>query len=76
MRIPEGYAKTSYGVCKIEKKLFTDLPGPDLGLATGDPDVRTYSLVASDRNEHQKQTNNVSDQNPHLTIGAPIILGR
>jgi hypothetical protein len=45
-----GYAKTSFGVCKIEKKevyylvINTEQSGPDLGLATGDPDVRTFDL--------------------------------
>jgi hypothetical protein len=42
---PRGYAKTSYRVCKIEKKndvINTEKSGPDLEMATGDPDVRTF----------------------------------
>jgi hypothetical protein len=36
-----GYAKTSYVVCKTEKIVINaEDPGSDLGLATGDPDVR------------------------------------
>jgi hypothetical protein len=43
-----GYPKTSFGVCKIEKEIVlnTEQLGPDLGLATGDPDVRTFNLEA------------------------------
>jgi hypothetical protein len=38
-----GYAKTSYGVCKIEKKIFRDkLWTVRASLATWDSDVRTY----------------------------------
>jgi hypothetical protein len=41
-----GYEKTSYGVCKIRKKYYflinVEQSGPDLGLATGDPDVRNF----------------------------------
>jgi hypothetical protein len=41
-----GYARTSYGVCKIEKKIVinNEKSGPELGLATGDPAVRTFDL--------------------------------
>jgi hypothetical protein len=45
-----GYARTSYGICKIKKKMYfmmnTELSGPDLRLAAGDPDVRTFDLGA------------------------------
>jgi hypothetical protein len=49
-RSPEyfrGYGKTSYGVSEIEKKNFvinTEKLRPDLGLATGDPDIKTFDL--------------------------------
>jgi hypothetical protein len=37
----------SYWVYKIEKKNYfvinTEYSGPDLGLATGDPDVKTFN---------------------------------
>jgi hypothetical protein len=41
-----GYAKT-YGVYKIEKNYFvinTEKSWPDLGLATGDQDIRPFNL--------------------------------
>jgi hypothetical protein len=45
-----GYAKTSYGVCKIVEKCYfvinTEKSGSDLGLATGDPDLRSFDLGA------------------------------
>jgi hypothetical protein len=44
-----GYAKTSYGICKIEEKICyfvinTEKSRSFLGLATGDPGVRTLHL--------------------------------
>jgi hypothetical protein len=46
---PRGYVKTSNGVSKIEKKYFlitTEKSRLELGLATGEPDVRTFGLGA------------------------------
>jgi hypothetical protein len=38
-----GYPRTSYGVCKNEKKCYLMINAePDLGLATGDSDVRAF----------------------------------
>jgi hypothetical protein len=49
VRVPRGYVKTSYGVCKTEKKklLFSDKrwkSRPDLRLVVGDSDVRTFDF--------------------------------
>jgi hypothetical protein len=39
-----GYSKTSYGVCKTGKKIVlnSEWSWPDLGLDTGDQDVRAF----------------------------------
>jgi hypothetical protein len=44
------YAKTSYGVCRVEEKYFViniEQTAPALWLATGDPDIRSFDLGAS-----------------------------
>jgi hypothetical protein len=41
-----GHAKSYYGICKLKKSfvLIAEQSGPDLGLVTGDPDVRTLGV--------------------------------
>jgi hypothetical protein len=45
-----GYAKTSYWVCKIERVLFRDKSGPDLGLARGNRDTNKFEGKTLKRN--------------------------